>query len=127
MSVGIAAVWAGPERCDIVLFQQTAGSFAPAPPAPGVGPGALADPMPFVAQLADAGIVTRIETVLVSFAFGTFSAAWDALAGSTAASLPPERHDAAQVAARAAMSWNDPSASRRFSNTAHLLIGARQA
>ena len=37
----VAAVWGGPEEADIVLFQQTAGSFAPAPPLPGVGPGAL--------------------------------------------------------------------------------------
>jgi SAM-dependent methyltransferase len=37
----VAAVWAGPERADIVLLQQTAGSFAPEPPVPGVGPGAL--------------------------------------------------------------------------------------
>src|SRR5690349_18355751 len=28
----VAAVWGGPEEADIVLFQQTAGSFAPAPP-----------------------------------------------------------------------------------------------
>ena len=25
----VAAVWAGPEQCDLVLFQQTAGRFAP--------------------------------------------------------------------------------------------------
>jgi SAM-dependent methyltransferase len=48
----VAAVWAGPEQCDIVLFQQTAGRFAPPPPVPGVGPGALADPTPFLQQLA---------------------------------------------------------------------------
>src|SRR5919204_511000 len=36
----VGAVWAGPERADIVLLQQTAGSFAPQPPVPGVGPGA---------------------------------------------------------------------------------------
>jgi ubiquinone/menaquinone biosynthesis C-methylase UbiE len=28
----VAAVWAGPEQCDIVLFQQTAGRFAGPPP-----------------------------------------------------------------------------------------------
>src|SRR5919109_1669506 len=31
----VGAVWAGPERADIVLLQQTAGSFAPQPPVPG--------------------------------------------------------------------------------------------
>ena len=44
----VAAVWAGPELCDIVLFQQTAGRFAGPPPVPGVGPGALADPTCFL-------------------------------------------------------------------------------
>ncbi len=53
----VAAVWAGPEQCDIVLFQQTAGRFAPQPPVSGVGPGALADPTPFLQQLAEAGII----------------------------------------------------------------------
>ena len=35
----VAAVWAGPEQCDIVLFQQIAGRFAAPPPVPGVGQG----------------------------------------------------------------------------------------
>ena len=43
----IAAVWAGPDECDIVLFQHTAGRFAGPPPVQGVGPGALADPTLF--------------------------------------------------------------------------------
>jgi len=34
----IAAVWAGADQCDIVKFQQTAGSFAPPPPVPPLGP-----------------------------------------------------------------------------------------
>ena len=52
----VAAVWAAAARCDIVLFQQTAGRFAPTPPVPGVGPGALADSTGFVGQLANTGI-----------------------------------------------------------------------
>ncbi len=40
----VAAVWADPEQCDIVLFQQTAGRFAPTPPVPGVGPGGAGRP-----------------------------------------------------------------------------------
>jgi len=55
----VASVWAGPEHCDIVLFQQTAGRFAPTPPVPGVGPGALSDPTPFLAQLAEAATASR--------------------------------------------------------------------
>ena len=42
-----AAVWGAPEEADLILFQQT-GTFAPAPPVPGVGPGALADPTEFL-------------------------------------------------------------------------------
>jgi SAM-dependent methyltransferase len=34
----VAAVWAGPEQCDIVLFQQTAGRFAGPPPCLAWGP-----------------------------------------------------------------------------------------
>ncbi len=30
----VAAVWAVPEQCDLVLFQQTVGRFAPTPPSP---------------------------------------------------------------------------------------------
>jgi ubiquinone/menaquinone biosynthesis C-methylase UbiE len=33
----VAAVWAGPEQCDIVLFQHTAGRFAPRPRCPASG------------------------------------------------------------------------------------------
>ena len=65
----VAAVWAAAEQCDIVLFQQTAGKFAPTPPVPGVGPGALADPTGFVAQLADAGITADVETEELGFDF----------------------------------------------------------
>ena len=57
----VAAVWGGPEAADIVLFQQLAGSFAPRPPVPGVGPGALADPSEFVQQLERAGMQARVE------------------------------------------------------------------
>jgi hypothetical protein len=51
-------VWAGPERADIVLLQQTAGSFSPEPPVPG----ALGDAASFLAQLAEAGLKAHVET-----------------------------------------------------------------
>ena len=57
----VAAVWASQEQCDIVLFQQTAGRFAGPPPAPGVGPGALADPNGFLELLKAVGIQARVE------------------------------------------------------------------
>ncbi len=85
----VAAVWAGPEQCDLVLFQQEAGRFAPTPPVPGVGPGALADPTPFVAQLAGAGIAARVETEILGFDFDNFAQAWDVMAYVTTSQLPP--------------------------------------
>src|SRR5215475_7941013 len=87
----VAAVWAGPAQCNIVLFQQTAGRFAGPPPVPGVGPGALADPTLFLQQLAAVGLEARVEQETLGFAFDTFAAAWEALAGVTTAHLTPER------------------------------------
>jgi hypothetical protein len=69
----VTAVWGGPEHADIVRFQQTAGSLAPKPPVPGVGPGALADPAEFLAQLESAGIRASLEVETTSFAFTAFS------------------------------------------------------
>lgn len=123
----VAAVWAGPDGCDIVRFQQTAGSFAPPPPVPGVGPGALADPAPWLAQLAEAGITAQVETEPLGFDFDNFEAAWDVLAGVTAASLSPERREAAKLAARQALGWLDPTAPRHFRNLTQFIVGTRRA
>lgn len=99
----IAAVWAAPEQCDIVLFQQTAGRFAGPPPVPGVGPGALAEPSGFLRQLDAAGIQARVETETLGFDFPDFASAWEALAGVTTAQLPPERQQEAKDAVMGAM------------------------
>jgi SAM-dependent methyltransferase len=120
----IAAVWAEPEVCDIVLFQQTAGRFAGPPPVPGVGPGALADPALFVRQLAEAGIQARSERTVLGFDFESFGAAWDTLAGVTTAHLPPERRQDAQAAVRAAM-YPQGDAPRHFRNTTQFIVGQR--
>jgi SAM-dependent methyltransferase len=120
----VGAVWAGPERADIVLLQQTAGSFAPEPPVPGVRPGALADPAPFLAQLAEAGLKAHVETETMEFAFDDFASAWDVLAGVTASQLEPERVEAAKTAVRRAM-WPHGDASRCFRNETHFIIGRR--
>ena len=37
----VAAVWGGPDECDIVQFQQAAGHFGETPPISGVGPALL--------------------------------------------------------------------------------------
>ena len=118
----VAAVWAGPATCDIVLFQQTAGRFAGPPPVPGVGPGALADPAPFLGQLAAAGIEARVERETLSFAFDTFAAAWNALAGVTTAHLPSARQQEAQAAVMATM-YPHGDGPRHFRNTTQFILG----
>jgi SAM-dependent methyltransferase len=122
----VAAVWAGPEPCDIVLFQQTAGRFAPPPPVPGVGPGALADPTPFLQQLSDAGIESHVEMETLGFDVDDFRSAWTVLAGVTTAQLRPERQQEAQAAVRAAM-WPQGDGPRHFRNRTQFIVGQRRA
>jgi SAM-dependent methyltransferase len=121
----IAAVWAEPEACDIVLFQQTAGRFAGPPPVPGVGPGALADATPFLKQLAEAGIEALVERETLGFDFESFGAAWNTLAGVTTAHLPPQRQQEAQAAVMAAM-YPRGDAPRHFRNTTQFIVGRRR-
>jgi SAM-dependent methyltransferase len=118
----VAAVWAGSERCDIVLFQQTAGKFAPPPPVSGVGPGALADPAAFLAQLAHAGISAHTEVEELGFDFDKFELAWEVLAGVTTAQLAPERRQEAKEAVQAVM-WPHGHGSRHFRNITQFLVG----
>ena len=122
----VAAVWAGPEHCDIVLFQQTAGRFAPPPPVPGVGPGALADPTPFLQQLTEAGIEAHVETATLGFDFDNLLSAWTVLAGVTTAQLPLARQQEAQTAVRATM-WPQGDGPRHFRNLTHFIVGQRRA
>jgi len=121
----VAAVWAAPDQCDIVLFQQTAGRFAPPPPVPGVGPGALADAAGFVAQLSDAGIEARIEAEELGFDFEDFELAWEVLAGVTTAQLAHERRQEAKAAVQAVM-WRGGHGPRHFRNVTQFLIGRRE-
>ncbi len=118
----IAAVWAAPDDCDIVLFQQTAGSFAAKPPVPGVGPGAMADPNEFLEQLSQSGMEARVEIERLGFEFTDFESAWDVLAGVTTASLAPEVQEQARNAVRQLM-WNDDGTSRHFQNTTQFIVG----
>ena len=120
----VAAVWGGPEQADIVLFQQIAGGFAPKPPVSGVGPGALADPGEFLAQLGRAGIRASVESETTGFAFDNFAAAWDTLAGVTTAQLPFERQEEAKAALRVRM-WAMGDGPRQFRNLTHFITGAR--
>jgi len=118
----VAAVWAGPDECDIVRFQQIAGSVGGPPPVPEVGPGALADPHVFLRQLAAAGIDARAETEVLGFEFESFTAAWDALAGVTAANLAPELQANARAAVRRAM-YPYGEGPRYFRNLTQFLVG----
>ncbi len=118
----VAAVWAPPDRCDIVLFQQTAGRFAPPPPVPGVGPGALADATGFLTQLSDAGIHAHVETEELGFDFKEFELAWEVLAGVTTAQLAPERRQEAKAAVQGVM-WPGGRGPREFRNVTQFLVG----
>ena len=120
----VAAVWGGPEEADIVLLQQTAGSFAPKPPVPGVGPGALADPSEFLIGLERAGLRAAVETETTGFVFEDFSSAWDVLAGVTTAQLPAQRQEEAKAAVRAKM-WPAGDGPRHFTNQTKFIIGTR--
>lgn len=118
----IAAVWAGPDQCDIVRFQQTAGSFAGPPPVPAVGPGALADPSLFLQQLAAVGIEAHVGTEVLGFDFDSFGSAWDVLAGVTTAHLPPELQQEARHAVRAAL-YPQGDGPRHFRNLTQFIVG----
>ena len=120
----VAAVWAGPVECDIVLFQETAGRFAGPPPVPGVGPGALADPAPLLAQLAAAGIAAHVEQETLGFDFDDFTSAWEVLAGVTTAHLAPEDQAAAKAAVFQTM-YPQGDGPRHFRNVTHFIVGSR--
>jgi SAM-dependent methyltransferase len=114
----VEAVWAGPEQCDIVTFQQTAGKFAPPPPVSGIGPGAMADPTAFLGQLARAGIEARVETEELGFDFDSFELAWEVLAGVTTANLAPEKREG-----RTGRDVAKGQGARHFRNVTQYLVG----
>lgn len=111
----IAAVWADRDKSDIVKFQTIAGSFAPKPPVEGVGPGALAEPDAFLAQLRDAGLSATAELEFTDFEFPNFELAWSALAVVTTANLDPSVQEAAKVAVKKEM-WAKDNEPRHFKN-----------
>jgi SAM-dependent methyltransferase len=120
----VAAVWAGPDQCDLVRFQQIAGRFAGPPPVAGVGPGALADAGSFLQQLSSAGIVAQVETEILGFSVDSFAQAWAVFAGVTTATLTSERQQLAKDAVRAAM-WPDGEAPRQFRNLTQFIVGRK--
>ena len=87
-----------------------------------MGPGALADPSGFLAELEGAGISASVESETTEFAFEDFSSAWDVLAGVTTAQLPPERQNEAKAAVRAKM-WPKGDGPRHFRNLTQFIVG----
>jgi len=120
----VAAFWAGPEENDIVKFQMIAGSYAPEPPAPGVGPGSMADGDDFVDALKDAGVESSLETETLGFVFDTFEDAWEALVGVTTAGMTSHQQGEAKAAVRQAM-WPHDGGPRYFSNLTQFLVGEK--
>lgn len=119
----VAAVWAGPDQCDIVRFQLTVGSFAPEPPVPGVGPGSMADPASFLQQLTLAGLSPKVETQELGFEVSTLQLAWEVLAGVTTSKLEASRQEEAKKAVRELM-WQEPNEPRYFRNLTHFILGS---
>lgn len=120
----VAAVWAGPDENDLVQMQSLAGSFAPPPPVLGVGPGALADSAPFLAQLAEAGIAAHVERETLGFVFDDFATAWEVMAGVTTANLAPARQEEAKRAVMEAL-WPQGDGPRQFRNVTQFIVGER--
>ncbi len=118
------AVWAGPDRADIVQFQRIAGSFAPDPPAKGVGPASMAKPEKFLAALRAHGVETRVEEGEVRWRHPSLDHAWNTFSSVTALRMSPDQITAAKAAISKEM-WPDPDSPREFRNTALYLIGEK--
>jgi SAM-dependent methyltransferase len=121
----VAAVWAGPDQWDLVRCQHTAGRCAPTPPVPGVGPGALAAPSPFLSQRAAVGIPAQGATETLGFDCASFASAWEVMAHVTTSQLAPAQQQEAQAAGLAAL-WPHGDGPRHCRNVTQCLLGQRQ-
>ena len=121
----VAAVWAAPERCDVVRFQKTIGSFAPEPPVKGVGPGSISDPAKFLGLLASHGIDARVEEGACDWSHPNLQHAWDTFAFVTAGRMSEEQITAAKDAITGDM-WPEPNSPRVFENTVLYLVGSKR-
>ncbi len=117
----VASVWGSPEECGLVKFQALAGSFAPEQPTPGIGPSALADPLPFQAQLLDAGVDTDVETEEFDIEFETFDLAWDTIATVTIGDLEPSGVAEAKRAVQDAL-WPNGEGPQTFRNVVRFIV-----
>jgi hypothetical protein len=90
-----------------------------------VGPGALADPAPFLTQLAEAGITAPVETETLGFDFEHCASAWDVMARVTTSQLAPERQQEAKEAVLAVM-WPHGDGPRHFRNVTQFIVGQKR-
>jgi SAM-dependent methyltransferase len=121
----VATFPTGPETCDLVKFQRILGSFAPEPPAKGIGPGALADPTPFVRSLKENGIEAIVEQEEVGFGFANLEEAWSIFAVVTAMRIPPEQRESARQDVQRKMWPGGNDGPCRFRNVIQFLAGTR--
>lgn len=121
----VAAVWAVPDRCDIVRMQRIVGANAPEPPVRGVGPGSMAKPDSFLGELQAAGITAHIEEGLSIWTHPNLDHAWDTFASVTANRMSPEQISAAKQAIIRDM-WPEPDEPREFRNTVLYIVGSRK-
>jgi SAM-dependent methyltransferase len=120
----VATFPTGADTCDLVKFQRILGSFAPEPPVKGVGPGSMADPRPFLRNLAESGIEATVEQEECDFEFANLDEAWDIFAHVTAMRMSPERREAARAEVQRQM-WPEGDGPRRFTNLIQFLVGTR--
>ena len=120
----VASAWGPPEHCDIVRFQRLVGSFAPEPPVKGVGPGAMADPKPFLHVLARYGLAAKVEPEMITWGHPNLQHAWDTFTNVTALRMSPDQQEAARAEIVKQM-WPDPAAPRTFHNLVLYIVGER--
>ena len=120
----VASVWGAPEHCDIALFQETIGEFAPEPPARGAGPASLADPATFLADLRSHGVEASYETETVEWRHASLEDAWETFAVVTAAHMSPEQVAQAKAHVLKQM-WGGQDGPRVFRNAVHYIVGRK--
>jgi SAM-dependent methyltransferase len=121
----VLAVWAGAERCDVVRFQKTIGSFAPEPPVKGVGPASMAEPTKFLELLAASGIDAHVEEGACDWSHPDLQHAWDTFASVTAGRMSEEQIAAAEAAVVQDM-WPEPESPREFKNRVLYIVGKKR-
>ena len=117
----VAAVWAAPSGAISSCSSKRPGGLPHLRRSRAWAPERWRVPSDFLVQLADAGIVARLEVEELGFDFPDFELAWEVLAGVTTARLA-ERRPEAKEAVQAAM-WPRGDGPRHFRNVTQFLVG----